>query len=55
MERLALQAHLVKDTAINSSTAQKSHVKLITYINIDNIYNLLVAVVFFISPQLEVT
>ena len=50
----ALWVHLVKDATIYSSTSAKSHFKLITYINIDNRFDLIFAVVFAISPQLGV-
>ena len=43
-----------KDTTINSCTAPKSHVKLITYMNTDNIFYLLVAVEFAMIPQVGV-
>ena len=42
----ALQVNQVKDTTINSSTAKKSHIKFGTYMNNDNWFDLLVAVVF---------
>ena len=47
-----LRVHLVKDETITSSEAPKSHVNIITYMNIDNRFDLLIAVIFSISPQL---
>ena len=48
----ALRVILAKDTIINSSTAPKLPVKIVTYMNNDNRFYLLVAVVFSVSPQL---
>ena len=50
----ALKVQLIKNTTIHLSTAPKSNAKLITYMNIDNIFNLLVGVLFSMSPQLGV-
>ena len=46
--------HLVDDETITTPKAPKSHVKLITYLNIDKGFDLLIALVFYISPQLGV-
>ena len=43
--------HLVKDNTITPSKAQKFHFQLITYINNDNGFDLLIAVVFGMSSQ----
>ena len=48
---ISLRVHLVKDTTISSSKAPTSHVKLIKYINNNNIFHLLIAVVFSMIPQ----
>ena len=50
----SLLFRLVKDATIHSSTAPKSHVKLIPYMNIDNFFDLLFSVVFAVSTQLGV-
>ena len=50
----ALIFHLVKDTTISSSKAPKSHLKIVTHMQYDNVFELLIAVVFCISPQLGV-
>ena len=47
-----LRVHLAKGATINYSTSPKSHVKHITYMNIDNGFDLLVAVIFAMSTQL---
>ena len=52
MFSIALRVHLVKDATISSSKAPKSHVKLVIYMNHYNGFDLLVAVVFSVSPQL---
>ena len=49
----SLRAHLVKDTTKSSSKSTKSHVKLVTYMKNDNGFELLIDVVFAISPQLD--
>ena len=49
---ILLRVHLVKDNTISSSKPPKSHVKLITYMNNDNAFDLLIAVFFAMSPQL---
>ena len=49
---IALRFHLVKDNTISSSKVPISHVKLITYMNDDNGFGLLIYVVFSMSPQL---
>ena len=49
----ALRIHLDKDYTILSSKLPKSDVKLVTYINIVNGFNLIVASVFLISPTLR--
>ena len=51
---IALRVHLVKYTTISSSKEPKSHVKLVTYMNNDNQFDLLIDVVFSMSPQLRV-
>ena len=48
----ALRFHLVKDNTISLSTAPKLHVKLITYMNNENGFIILVGVVFAMSTQL---
>ena len=48
----ALRVHLVKDNTISLSTAPKLHVKLITYMNNENGFGIIVDVVFAISSQL---
>ena len=48
----ALRVHLVKDTITSSSKAQKSYFKLVTYMHNYNGFDLLIAVVFDMSPQL---
>ena len=50
----ALRVHLVKNNTISSSKALKLHVKLITYINSNNVFNILISVVFDMSSQLGV-
>ena len=47
-----LRVHLVKDTTILSSKAPKSHVKIVTHIHYDNGFELLISIVFTMSPQL---
>ena len=47
----SLRVHILKFDTIPYSKAPKSHVKLITHINIDNGFYLLVSVVFAMSPQ----
>ena len=47
---ISLWVHLFRYETIPSSKAPKSSVKLITYMNIDNIFDLLVGVLFSISP-----
>ena len=49
---ISLLVNPVKYTTINYSTAPKSHVKIFTYMNNDNGFDILVAVVFYNSPQL---
>ena len=44
--------NIVKDTTIKSSTASKSHIKLITCTNNENVFDLLVPVVFSMIPQI---
>ena len=46
--------HIVKDTTIFSSKSPKSHVKLAIYMNYDNAFDLLIAVVFAMGLQLVV-
>ena len=48
----AIRFHLGKDITIPSSKAQKSHVKLITYMNNDNVFDLLIDAVFSMIPQI---
>ena len=48
----ALIVNSVKDTTIYSSKSPKSHVKLVTYMHRDNRFDLLIAVVFAMSPKL---
>ena len=48
----ALRFHILKDNIISSSKATKLHVKLITYMNNDNGFGLIIAVVFVMIPQL---
>ena len=48
----SLRVHLVKDTTISSSNATKLHVKIITYMNNDNGFDLIIAVVLAMSYQL---
>ena len=48
----SLQVHLVNVTTINSSKEPKSHVKFVTYMNNDNGFDILVSIVFYISPKL---
>ena len=48
----ALRVYLVKDNTIFSAKAPKWHVKIITYMNNDNRFDLIIAVVFSISPQI---
>ena len=48
----ALQVHLVNVTTINSSKGPKSNVKFVTYMNNDNGFDILVAVVFGVITQL---
>ena len=48
----ALRYYIVNCNTICSSKSPKSHVKLITYRNNDNGFDLLVSVVFTMSPQL---
>ena len=43
---------LVKDNTISLSKAPKSHVKLITCMNNDNVFDLNISVVFAMSNQL---
>ena len=47
----ALIVHLAKYTTISSSKAPKSHVKLITYMNNYNWFDLLIDFFFIMSPQ----
>ena len=49
---IALRVHLAKYTTIHSSKAPESHVKIITYMNIENRFYLLAAVVFIMGTQL---
>ena len=46
------RVHLVKDETIPSSKSPKTYVKLITYMNNDNSFYLIIYVVFAMSPQL---
>ena len=46
--------HPVKDETIPSSKVTKSYVKLITYMNKNNVFDLLIAVVFSISQKIGV-
>ena len=48
----SLRFHLVKDNTISSSKAPILNVKLITYMNNYNGFDLLIYVVFSMSPQL---
>ena len=48
----SLRYYIVNCNTICSSKSPKSHVKLITYRNNDNGFDLLVSVVFTMSPQL---
>ena len=48
----ALRVHLVKDKNIPSYKSPKSHVKLITYLNIGDYFDLIIAVLYSMSPQL---
>ena len=47
----ALRVHLVKDTTISSSKSPKSHVKIITNMQYDNVFEPLIAAVLSVSPQ----
>ena len=48
----SLQVHIIKDITIHSSTAPKWNFKLITCINIEKWFDLLVAVLFAMRPKL---
>ena len=48
----SLRYHTVKDTTISSSKAPHSHVKLVTYMNNYNDFELIIAAVFARSPQI---
>ena len=48
----ALRVHIVKDATISSSKPPKSYVKIVTCINNYNRFDLLIAFVFYMSPQL---
>ena len=47
-----LRFHLVKFTTISSLKAPKLHVKLVTHMYYDNVFEILIAVVFNMIPQL---
>ena len=47
-----LVVYPVKDTTVSSSKSPTSHVKLITYMNSDNGFDLLLSVVFAMSSKL---
>ena len=49
---ISLRVHLVQDETIPSSKAPKSHVKLITYMNNDNGFDILITVFFDMITQL---
>ena len=49
-----LWVNLVKDTQINTSTAPKSNVKVINYMDTDIKFDLIVDFIFSTSPQLVV-
>ena len=46
----ALRVDPVKDNTISSSKASKSYVKIITYMNNENLFDSLIVVVFVMSP-----
>ena len=48
-----LRVHLVKYTAISSSKAPKSNVKLFTHMHHDNGFEILIAIVFNMIPHLR--
>ena len=48
----SLQVHLVKDKTINELKVTKAQLKLVTYMNNDNVHYHFVAVVFIISTKL---
>ena len=48
----ALRVNIIKDTTISSSKTPKSHVKLVTNMHYDNLFELIIAVVFAMSPEL---
>ena len=48
----SLRVDLAKYAIIHSSTAPILHFKLITYMNLDRLFDLIVVFVFTISPQL---
>ena len=48
----ALRVHIVKDTTVPSSKAPTSHIKLLTNMQYDNGFKLLIAVIFNVIPQL---
>ena len=48
----ALRVHFVKYNTISLSKGPKYHIKIITYINNDNGFEINIAVVFAMSPQL---
>ena len=50
----SFRVSIAKDTTISSSKSLKSHVKIITYMNNDNSFNLLIDVVFSMINQLIV-
>ena len=50
----ALRVHLVKYTTISSSKAPKSYAKLVIHMHYENVFELLIAVVFYMSPQIWV-
>ena len=49
----ALRFLLVKDTTINSSISTKLHIKLVTFINNDKGFDLLVSVLLSTSTKLD--
>ena len=49
---ISIRFRLVKDTTLSSSKSPKSHVKIVTYMHNENDFDVLISVVFDMSPQL---
>ena len=47
-----LRVHLVKDATISSSKSPKVHAKLATHMHYENGFEIIIAIIFRISPQL---